>query len=241
MRSRARSVIAALASALAVGAGAISAPHAWTQPVTEVVGAGQGDQCASSTPLAQLIHFEPPVNLIFEYDVVALYSLLSRGMAASYPQVRPVLDAELNDTGKAILRDSESKCAMPVGMAQNHPHTAQWTSSGQALTAVIDRNPVLRAAFAEQRVGSLTPSAPVLIASAKNDEGALFPPTHATAADWCGGGAAVQLEANSSIPPMTGLAGTHVLAFFPALDASQQWITDRLAGRPAPSNCGALP
>ncbi|MBF6415377.1 lipase family protein [Nocardia cyriacigeorgica] len=433
MRSRARSLIAALASALAVGAGAISAPHAWTQPVTEIAGAdfyvppaplpggpgtivraepshlalsmgampatstrvmytssdthgapaaatgtflmpavpwtgpgprplvayaggtkGQGDQCAPSKLLAQFIHFEPPVNLIFEYDVVALYSLLSRGMAvvmtdyqglgtpavhgflnrkeqahavldsaraalrlpgtglapdspvilygysqggmasagaaelhpsyapdlnvrgayvggpvvddqyfvgyndgraaaapthawilngmaASYPQVRPVLDAELNDTGKAILRDSESKCAMPVGMAQNHPHTAQWTSSGQPLIAVIDRNPVLRAAFAEQRVGSLTPSAPVLIASAKNDEGAPFPPIHATAADWCGGGAAVQLEANSSIPPMTGLAGTHVLAFFPALDASQQWITDRLAGRPAPSNCGALP
>ncbi|WP_370012307.1 lipase family protein [Nocardia cyriacigeorgica] len=315
---------------------------------------GQGDQCAPSKLLAQFIHFEPPVNLIFEYDVVALYSLLSRGMAvvitdyqglgtpavhgflnrkeqahavldsaraalrlpgtglgpdspvllygysqggmaaagaaelhpsyapdlnvrgayvgapvvddrafiahndgraaaapthawilngmaAAYPEVRSALDAELNDTGKAILRDSESKCAMPVGMAQNHPHTAQWTSSGQPLAAVIDRNPVLRAAFAEQRVGSLTPSAPVLIAAAHNDEGAPFPPIHATAADWCGGGAAVQLEANASIPPITGVAGTHVLAFFPALDSSQQWITDRLAGRPAPSNCGALP
>ncbi|MFQ6331134.1 lipase family protein [Nocardia sp. CWNU-33] len=314
---------------------------------------GQGDQCAPSKLLPDLVHFQPPLDVIFEYDVVGLFSLLSRGMAvvvtdyhglgtpdihdylnrkaqahavldsaraalrlpsslnpnspvilygysqggmasagaaelqpsyapdlnvrgayvggpvvddeyfigyndgrpsvaptyawilngiaANYPNTRPVLDAELNDIGKAILDDSQNKCAVPVGLAQAHQYTSQWTTSGQPLIDVIDQSPVLKAAFDEQRVGGLTPSVPVLIASARNDEGAPYTPIRDMAASWCSRGVPVQLESNADIPPFSGVVGTHVVAFFPSLAASQQWITDRLAGIPAPSNCGALP
>lgn len=315
---------------------------------------GQGDQCAPSKLLSELVQYEPPINMIFEYDVVALYTLLARGMAvvmtdyqglgtpdvhgflnrkeqahavldaaraaiqlpgagmnpdspvflygysqggmasagaaelqpsyapdlnvrgayvggpvvddqffigyndgrssvapafawilngmaAGYPEVRAVLDNELNGIGKAILNDSASKCAVPTGMAQNHGQTSQWTSSGEPLTQVIDRVPELKAVFDEQRVGTLTPSVPVLISSARNDEGAPYVPIRDMAANWCGGGVQVQLDSNASIPPLTGIAGTHVLSFFPALEASQNWMTDRLADKPAPTNCAALP
>ena len=315
---------------------------------------GQGDQCAPSKLLSEFVQFQPPFDVIVEYDVLAIYSLLSRGMAvavtdyhglgtpevhdylnrkaqayavldsaraalqlpgtsltpgspvflygysqggmasagaaelqpsyapdlnvrgayiggpvvddeffigyndgrpalapafawilngmtADYPDTRPVLDAELNDTGKAILQDSENKCAVPTGMAQQYQHTSQWTTSGQPLTAVIDQSPALRAAFGEQRVGTLTPSVPVLISSARNDEGAPYTPIREMAAGWCGSGATVQLESNAQIPTVSGMAGTHVLAFFPALASSQQWVLDRLTNDSAPNNCAALP
>ncbi|MEV4235177.1 MULTISPECIES: lipase family protein [unclassified Nocardia] len=315
---------------------------------------GQGDQCAPSKLMSQVVQLQPPLDIIFEYDLVAIEALLNRGMAvmvtdyhglgtpdvhdflnrksqahavldsaraalqlpgtglhpgtpvilygysqggmasagaaelqssyapdlnvrgayiggpvvddeyfigyndgraamapafawvlngiaADYPETRPVLDAELNDIGKAILNESLGKCAVPFGLAQQHQRTSDWTISGEPLTAVIDRSPALQQAFAEQRIGTRAPAIPVLAASALNDEGAPFAPVREMAAGWCGGGVPVQLEANTEIPPVSGLAGTHVMAFFPSLAASQQWLTDRLAGMPAPSNCAALP
>ncbi len=333
----------------------------WTGPgprplIAYAVGTkGQGDQCAPSKLLAQFIQYQPPFDVIVEYDVLALYTLLARGMAvmvtdyhglgtpdvhdylnrksqgyalldaaraalqlpgtslspgspvmlygysqggmasagaaelqpsyapdlnvrgayvggpvvddeyfiafndgraalgpafawilngiaANYPETQPVLDAELNDTGKAILRESLDKCAVPLGLAQQFPNTSQWTTSGEPLNVVIDRSPVLKAAFNDQRVGTLTPAVPVLIASNQFDEGAPYVPVHELAAGWCGGGAPVMLNANAELPSViTGLRVTHVLTFFPSLGASQQWMTDRLADQPAPSNCGALP
>ncbi|MFE3222396.1 lipase family protein [Nocardia sp. NPDC059228] len=315
---------------------------------------GQGDQCAPSKLMTQVVGYQPPADITFEYDLLALYSLLARGMtvvvtdyhglgtpdvhdylnrksqayalldaaraalqlpgtglnpgtpvalygysqggmasagaaelqpsyapelnvrgayvggpvvddeyfigyndgrpsiapafawilngiAADYPETRPILDAELNDTGKAILSDALGKCAVPVSLAQLHPRTSEWTTSGEPLTAVIDRNPELKSAFDEQRIGTLTPSVPVLTASAMNDEGAPYVPVREMAAGWCGSGVPVELDPNAQIPTVSGLVGTHVLAFFPSLADSQQWLTDRLAGWPAPNNCGALP
>ncbi|MEU6582090.1 lipase family protein [Nocardia sp. NPDC046763] len=315
---------------------------------------GQGSQCASSKLMTQVVQYQPPADILFEYDLVALYTLLARGMAvvvtdyhglgtpyvhdylnrkaqayalldaaraalqlpgtglnpgtpvalygysqggmasagaaelqsryapelnirgayvggpvvddeyfigyndgraamaqafawilngitADYPTTRPILDAELNDTGKAILADALGKCAVPTGLAQDHPRTSEWTTSGEPITAVIDRNPELKSAFGEQRIGMLTPSVPILTASAMNDEGVPYAPVREMAASWCGSGVPVQLDSNAEIPTISGLVGTHVMAFFPSLAASQQWLTDRLAGLPAPNNCGALP
>ncbi|WP_040723535.1 lipase family protein, partial [Nocardia veterana] len=163
------------------------------------------------------------------------------GIAADYPDTRPVLDAELNDAGKALLRDAADKCAIAVAIGNPQRQTSQFTASGEPLTAVIDRSPALKQAFDEQRIGGGTPSAPVLIAAAKNDEGAPYGPIRDVAAAWCSRGVPVQLDANAQLPSVSGVVGTHDLAFFPSLAASQMWLTDRLAAAPAPANCGALP
>lgn len=316
---------------------------------------GQGAECAPSAMLSQVVRYQPPADLVVEYDVIAIYQLLARGMAvvmtdyhdfgapgvrnflnrktqgyavldsaraalrlpgsglapdspvilygysqggmasaaaaelqpkyapdlnvrgayvggppvaleeyiarnegrpgvapaiawiingiaADYPETGPVFDAELNDMGKAIMRDSIGKCGGGLSntftQAQN---TSQWTVSGEPLTAVIARSPELKRAFDEQRLGGSAPSVPVRIYSARNDEGAAYPAVRDLAARWCGGGAAVQLEADASVPALSGFLGTHNLAFFPSVATSQQWVTDRLADLPAPVNCAALP
>lgn len=316
---------------------------------------GQGDQCAPSRMMSQLVRFEPPADAILEYDALAIYQLLDRGMAvvmtdyhdlgtpgvhdflnrktqgyavldsaraamrlpgttltphspvmlygysqggmasaaaaelqpkyapdlnvqgayvggpvvdpeyyighidgrpgvapaiawvlngiaADYPDTRPALDAALNDTGKAILRDSVGKCGGGLSNSFAQPqNTSKWTTSGQPLTAVIDRSPELKKAFDEQRLGGLAPSVPVFIYSARFDEEAPYPPIRAVAADWCGRGAAVQLVASAELPAISGIVGTHDLTFFPSMSASQQWVTDRLANVPVPVDCAALP
>jgi pimeloyl-ACP methyl ester carboxylesterase len=164
------------------------------------------------------------------------------GIAADYPATRPELDAALNNTGKAILHDSIGKCGSdPTNSFVQPQNTSQWTTSGQPLTAVIDRSPELKKAFDEQRLGGLTPSVPVHIYSARNDDGTPFAPIRAMAASWCGRGTVVQLEPDPVLPAVSGVVGTHDLAFFPSIANSQQWVADRLANLPAPVNCAALP
>ncbi|MGW1739964.1 lipase family protein [Nocardia sp. NPDC001965] len=317
---------------------------------------GQSAECAPSAMLAQVIRYQPPADMVFEYDAIAIYQLLARGMAvvmtdyhdygtpgihnflnrktqgyavldsaraalrlpgsgfgpaspvvlygysqggmaaaaaaelqpqyapdlnirgayvggplvgpqdyiarsdgrpgiapaiawilngiaADYPDTRPVLDAALNDTGKSIMRDSIGKCGGGLSGAFVQPQdTARWTTSGQPLTAVIDSSPELKKVFDEQRLGGLTPAVPVRLYSARHDDGvAPFSAVRGVAANWCGGGAPVQLEADATVPPLSGFVGTHDVAFFPSLTTSQQWVIDRVADVPAPVNCAALP
>jgi pimeloyl-ACP methyl ester carboxylesterase len=164
------------------------------------------------------------------------------GIAADYPDTRPALDAALNNTGKAILQNSIGKCGGGLGSMFSQPqNTSAWTTSGQPITAVIDRTPVLKKAFDEQRLGGLAPTVPVRVYAAQNDDAMPYPLVRTMAASWCGHGTPVQVQLDSSVPPMSGIVGTHDLAFFPSAVDSQQWITDRLANVPAPVNCGALP
>ncbi|MEU4317790.1 lipase family protein [Nocardia fluminea] len=169
------------------------------------------------------------------------YAWLLNGIAADYPAARAELEAELNDTGKAILAEAQGKCAVLGGIAQSFPSTAQWTTSGEPLRAVIERLPVVSQAVADQRIGNQAPAVPVLVASSRNDD---VPPYHtvrSSVAQWCAGGTTVELDADLQMPAIAGTAPDHVVSFFPALDASQQWMTDRLAGHPAPTNCAGLP
>ncbi|NKY35951.1 lipase [Nocardia speluncae] len=162
------------------------------------------------------------------------------GIAADYPDTRPVLDAVLNDTGKAILHESIGKCGGGLSNTVTQPpQTSRWTTSGQPITAVIESSPELKKAFDEQRLGGSAPEVPVRIYAARNDE--MFPAVRGIAASWCGGGTAVQLEADGAVPPVGGFLSTHDLAFFPSMTTSLPWVTDRLAGAPAPVNCAALP
>lgn len=166
------------------------------------------------------------------------------GIAADYPDTRPVLDAALNDTGKAIMRDSIGKCGGGLSSTFAQPqNTSRWTTGGQPLTAVIDGSPELKKAFDEQRLGGSAPAVPVRVYSARNDDGpAPYPAVRGMAASWCGGGTAVQLDPDAALPAISaGFVGTHDVAFFPSLSTSQQWVTDRLADVPAPVNCAALP
>ncbi|MET7770277.1 lipase family protein [Nocardia sp. NPDC005366] len=316
---------------------------------------GQSAECAPSAMLSQVVRYQPPADAVFEYDVIAIYQLLARGMAvvmtdyhdfatpgltnfmnrktqgyavldsaraalrlpgsgltpqspiilygysqggmasaaaaelqpkyapelnvrgayvggppvglddyiarnegrpgvapaiawilngiaADYPETRPAFDAEINDTGKAIMRDSIGKCGGGLSNIFAQPQTtSQWTTSGEPLAVVIARSPELKKAFDEQRLGGSTPSAPVRVYSARNDEGATYPAVRDMAASWCGGGAAVQLDADAALPAMSGFLGTHNVAYFPSLATSQQWVIDRLADIPAPVNCGGLP
>ena len=60
------------------------------------------------------------------------------------------------------------------------------------------------------------------------------------AVDWCARGGNVQYQPYLQLP--AGTAGiNHIGPFLADVPVSQQWVVDRLNGRPAFSNCGLLP
>lgn len=75
----------------------------WTGPgerplVAYGVGSqGQGDQCAPSKVLPQVAQFRPPYDLLAEYDLVALTSLLARGMAVVVTDYHGLGTPEMHD------------------------------------------------------------------------------------------------------------------------------------------------
>ncbi|MEU6561192.1 hypothetical protein [Nocardia nova] len=74
------------------------------------------------------------------------------------------------------------------GIAADYPETpAELDDAGKAMSrdAQDESTIALMSAFEEQRIGG-TSSAPVLVASARNDEGAPYDPIRDVAAGWCG-------------------------------------------------------
>ncbi|MCR3722039.1 MULTISPECIES: lipase family protein [Prauserella salsuginis group] len=164
------------------------------------------------------------------------------GFAADYPEVRPVIDAALNPAGKTMAADVADTCiAETVSRTMFRPVTL-FTTGGRTPAEIVDSSPELTAVVDQQRIGRLTPNAPVLIAGSTNDDVVPYPQVRQLAADWCAHGATVQLEQTTWLPPLLPSTGTgHILEFLAATASAHDWLAQRLAGKPAPSNCSALP
>ncbi|MGM7644883.1 lipase family protein [Nocardia sp. JW2] len=320
---------------------------------------GQGDQCAPSKGFAELIHYEPPLDLWFSYEVLTAYSLLARGMAvvvtdyhglgtpavhdyvnrlaeahavldairaaqaltgvvrpsaifgysqgggaaaaaaelqgqyapeldlrgtytgappadlrevmqgaaisgvvpgqvggfvpgllgyvlngfaADYPEVVPVIDRVTSDAGKAMLHEVANTCIGEMSMRTMLRPATLYTAGGRTMLEVLDANPELNAIVEQQRIGSLAPAAPVLVAGGTNDDAIPYHQVRQLAVDWCSRGATVQLEPTTWLPPLLpSTVVSHQLPYPPSLLAAHNWLSERLAGAPAPSNCAALP
>lgn len=171
-----------------------------------------------------------------------LFAYVLNGMVADYPELAPVIDGMLNPAGKAMARELAGTCVgEAVLRTMLRPATA-YTAGGRSPGELVDSSPELSAAVDRQRIGRLTPIAPVLVAGGTNDDVLLYPQVRQLALDWCGRGATVQFEPTAWLPPvLPSTAIGHLLEFLPATVAAHDWLTRRLAGEPAPSNCAAMP
>ncbi|AYJ47524.1 lipase family protein [Rhodococcus sp. P1Y] len=160
------------------------------------------------------------------------------GFAARYPELKAVVDEASNDRGKEVLQRVSTQCLIEARREFGGSSTAQWTKDGRPLADVIGDNPVVREVFDDQRIGNLTPSAPVLVNSARNDDFIPFGQSSQLVADWCARGADASLYVNE-LPTVPGGFGINHLA--PAatdFGVGLAWIRDRFAGVPTTSNCG---
>ncbi|WP_167481196.1 lipase family protein [Acidovorax cavernicola] len=145
------------------------------------------------------------------------------GLNAAYPELN--LDGILTAYGKSVMAEARNnKCLL--AMAASYPGLSDAVMVDGP--GILDR-PDWKARFQQQRTGTATPAAPALIYAGLLDEIVPYENTKKTFTAWCAGGAKVSFRTIGITEHATGM----LLGYPIALD----WMADRFAGNPAPSNC----
>ncbi|MFE9602889.1 lipase family protein [Streptomyces hokutonensis] len=162
------------------------------------------------------------------------------GFLQSDPALKPLAEAHLNDAGKAALTDLSTMCVGDALLGYAYTKSTSWTTDGQSLSDIIAATPAFRAYVDDQRIGTLKPSGPVRLATGVSDNLVPHAQARQLAVDWCAKGADVTYK-----PVVLPSVGSALLNHFAPLLTDQgdaiSWLTDRLAGRPATSNCWTMP
>lgn len=185
----------------------------------------------------------PPADLeatLAQIDGTFLSGLIGyalNGIVAQYPEVEPLLETEINDRGRAMLAATRNQCVGQTGLEFAFQKTSDFTKSGESLSLVLGRLPLAQQILAEQKIGNLTPTSPVLIQHGLADDIVPFGQGQELAKEWCNNGATVQFSVNELPSILPGLALGHLAPYVTGTPESISYIVDRFNNVPAPSNC----
>ncbi|MFI6931935.1 lipase family protein [Streptomyces sp. NPDC050287] len=201
---------------------------------------------APDVTLAGTYSGAPPADLaevtkaIDGSDLAGALGWSVNGFLQSDPALRPIADAHLNAKGRAALTDLSTMCVGDALFAYNSARSTAWTTDGRPLSDIIAAEPALRAFLDDQRIGGMRPAGPVRLATGTSDNLVPHAQSRQLAVDWCGKGADVTYK-----PVILPDVGRSLLNHFAPLLTDQgqaiSWLTDRLTGKPATSNCSTLP
>jgi dienelactone hydrolase len=163
------------------------------------------------------------------------------GFAQSDPDLRTVIDANTNAAGKAALADLSTMCVGDAVLSYPFASSAKWTTSGKSVSDIIAADPKAKAVLDKQRIGRLKPTSPVRLATGVEDDIVPHPQARQLAVDWCRKGANV-----TYVPVKLANLGdktllNHVAPLLADQGDAVSWLTDRLTGRTATSNCWTMP
>ncbi|RPA59032.1 alpha/beta fold hydrolase [Gordonia oryzae] len=173
---------------------------------------------------------------------VGLVGYYINGVYADYPDTRAEIDRFLTPQGQQMRREVARTCVPEDVMRTFYRSISDYLVGGQSAAELLARNPHFRKRTEEQRIGSLRPMAPVLVASGSNDDVIPAGQVRQLARDWCAKGAQVEYRSTRWIPDvLPSLAIGHLLPFLPVTAEALAWIDDRLANRPiASGSCTSL-
>ncbi|MFE6886963.1 lipase family protein [Streptomyces sp. NPDC057694] len=173
-------------------------------------------------------------------DLVGALGWSLNGFLQSDPALRPIADAHLNDKGRAALKDLSTMCVGDAILSYSSQRSSSWTNDGKSLDDIIRSEPRLQEFLEQQRIGTMTPAGPVRIATGVKDNLVPHAQARRLAVDWCAKGAQVTYK-----PVVLPDVGRALINHFGPLLTDQgtavDWLTDRLSGEPASSNCASLP
>lgn len=144
------------------------------------------------------------------------------GLNRAYPQLR--LDQILNAEGKKAAADIASECVEQFASSYAFKHLADYSRVPDPLGL-----PAVRAVLAANLLGRRTPSAPMHIYEATNDELIPLSDVQDLAANYCRHGLAVDYH---EYP-----AGEHLFVAGSAAYDAVTWLAGRFAGGAAPTTC----
>ncbi|MEV6760434.1 lipase family protein [Streptomyces sp. NPDC051105] len=162
------------------------------------------------------------------------------GFVQSDPALKPIVDAHLGAAGRAALADLSTMCVGDALLAYGSQQSTAWTTDGSSISDIIGEEAVLQAFLDDQRIGRTAPASPVRLATGVSDDLVPHAQARRLAVDWCDEGADV-----TYVPVMLPDAGRALLNHFGPLLTDQgdaiAWLTARLSGLPAVSNCWTMP
>ncbi|MDT9699828.1 lipase family protein [Streptomyces sp. P17] len=162
------------------------------------------------------------------------------GFLQSDPTLKPIAEANLNTAGKAALADLSTMCVGDALFKYGRAKSTAWTTDGRSVSDIIAATPALKSFLDTQRIGTLKPSTPVRVATGVSDDLVPHAQARRLAVDWCAKGANVTYD-----PVILPNTGSPLLNHFGPLLTDQgdavDWLTDRLDGRSARSNCWSMP
>jgi hypothetical protein len=153
------------------------------------------------------------------------------GIDAAYEEVD--LNVLANEQGRAMLTEARTTCTLDAVFRYMFRQTSTLTITGQPVREFLGVEPFNRI-VAENKVGNIRPSAPVLVEHSWIDD--VLPQAQAKqmARDWCGRGANVQWRDIFTIIPLF----THLFEANTAANNAANWLAGRFRGTAATPNCG---
>lgn len=202
---------------------------------------------APDVPVVGTYAGAPPADLVATMkgiDGSALAGALAwsiNGFAESDPELKPIVEAQTNAAGKKALADASTMCVGDAIFGFGFAKSTKWTADGRSLAEVIASEPRLQAVLDKQRIGNLKPTGPVRLATGIQDDIVPHGQARQLAVDWCRKGGKVSYEAVSLPNLGDKLLTNHLVPLITDQGAAISWITDRLEGKPALSNCWSMP
>jgi hypothetical protein len=181
-------------------------------PELNIVGVAAGGVPANIESIARAIDGTALSGVYFGATV---------GLSRAYPEID--VDALLNDKGKAAFETLGRQCIGEFTLQFAFQHMRDYVTVPELLDV-----PAIKKIIAENTMGQRRPYAPTYIYQGTNDELAITPPVDHLVATYCGMGAKVQY---------VKILGEHITTAGTGVPGALAYVTDRLNGRPAPSNC----
>ncbi len=173
-------------------------------------------------------------------ELVGALAWSLNGFLQSDPTLKPIAEAHLNATGKAAMADLSTMCVGDALFGYGYTRSTKWTTDGQSISDIIASTPALQAFLDSQRIGTSKPSGPIRVATGTSDNLVPHAQARRLAADWCAKGANITYRP-VILPNVISPLLNHFTPLLTDQGSAVSWLTDRLSGKPATSNCGMLP
>ncbi|WP_432058086.1 lipase family protein [Streptomyces sp. bgisy022] len=202
---------------------------------------------APELPLVGTYSGAPPADLtsvMKGIDGSALAAALGwsiNGFAQAEPDLKRVVDEHINTEGRAALDDIATTCVGDAILGHGFTKSTKWTRSGASLAQVIADEPRAQAVLDKQRIGALKPTGPVRVVTGIQDDIVPHAQARQLAVDWCRKGGDVIYKAVALPNLGDKLLTNHLAPLLTDQSDAVSWLTDRLEGRPAQSNCRTMP
>lgn len=188
----------------------------------------------------------PPASLsdvLISVDGTSIAGVLGyaiAGYSARDPSFAAVVDRALNEQGRQFVDDNADYCIEDSTEEWSMTESRTLTASGQSLSAVAAREPVLQETFGREQLGQRRVTGPILIGGSETDDVIANSQVQQLGRDYCEVGSEVYYR-HTSIPSATSsnpIGLDHGLSMLADTPESLDFLEARFNGEPAPTNCG---